>query len=302
MMFCAEHLKRTENPQPRRQTSLNTHMKPSWIRYRSSDIAYLKAGKGPHLTVCFHGFLEDASSFLELSEHLPDHTLIAFDLPFHGRTSWREGLKLSVEEWIELMGLCPEIGKNDYGIIGYSMGGKMALSVYQARPERVPFLWLIAPDGLKPDPWHHFATRTSIGHAIMKYNLRNPRGFMRLLDLLERTRVVNGSIAKFVRYYMKDESMREKVYQTWMTFRDFRPETDHIRKQIIRNKTVVSMVFGQYDKLCPAARGKVFAEGMTPYVRMQSLQAGHLLLRAHHLRNVALALSDHKPEPAAVSA
>ena len=274
-------------------------MKPSWIHYRSSDIAYLISGTGPRLTVCFHGFLEDASSFMALSEYLPDHTLIAFDLPFHGRTSWREGLELGVEEWIEIIALCPEIGGSDYGIIGYSMGGKMALSVYQARPEQVPFLWLIAPDGLKPDPWHHFATRTAIGHAVMKYNLRHPRSFMTLLNVLERTRVVNGSIAKFVRYYMQDESMREKVYQTWMTFRDFRPETALIRKQIVRYETGVSMVFGRYDKLCPAARGRAFAEGMAASVRMHSLQAGHLLLRTHHLRDVSLALTDHKPEPAA---
>lgn len=275
-------------------------MKPSWIHYRSSDIAYMKAGSGPQLTVCFHGFLEDATSFISLAEYLPEHTLIAFDLPFHGRTSWREGMNLGIKEWIEIIALCPEIGNNDYGIVGYSMGGKIALSVYQARPERVPFLWLIAPDGLKPDPWHHFATRTSIGHAIMKYNLRNPGSFMRLLDFLERTRVVNGSIAKFVRYYMQDESMREKVYQTWMTFRDFRPDTDNIRSQIRRYKTKVSMVFGRYDKLCPAARGRTFSEGMSPLVKMKTLHAGHLLMRTHHMLEVAHALTDSNKQAAVV--
>ena len=242
--------------------------------------------------------MEDASSFMALAEHLPHHTLIAFDLPFHGQTNWREGLHLGVNEWIGIITQCPDIGDRDYGIIGYSMGGKIALALYQERPERVPFLWLIAPDGLKPDPWHRFATRTIIGHAIMRHNLRNPHGFMRLLDLLERTRVVNGSIAKFVRYYMQDEAMREKVYQTWMTFRDFRPVADHIRKQIGQQKTAVSMVFGRYDKLCPASRGRTFAEGMSPLIEMKTLQAGHLLMRAHHLPDVALALTASKLKPA----
>ncbi len=273
-------------------------MKPSWLRYRSSDIAYLKAGSGPRLAVCFHGFMEDASGFLALSEHLPDHTLIAFDLPFHGRTNWHEGLKLSVQEWINIIAQCPEIGDRDYGIIGYSMGGKMALTVYQTRPERVPFLWLIAPDGLKPDPWHHFATHTTVGHAIMRYNLRNPRGFMRLLDLLEKSRLLNGSIAKFVRYYMQDETMREKVYQTWMTFRDFRPDANMIREEIRRNKTEVSMVFGRYDKLCPAARGHAFTERMSSLIRMKTLQTGHLLMRPHHLQELAKALTGSKHERA----
>jgi pimeloyl-ACP methyl ester carboxylesterase len=249
------------------------------------------------MTVCFHGFLEDASSFVELSDQLPGHTLIAIDLPFHGRTNWREGLSLGVQEWISIIAQCPEIGDRNYGIIGYSMGGKMALTVYQARPEKVPFLWLIAPDGLKPDPWHHFATRTTVGHAIMRYNLRNPSSFMRLLDMLEKSRVINGSIAKFVRYYMQDEAMREKVYQTWMTFRDFRPEADKIRQQIRQNKTEVSMVFGRYDKLCPASRGLAFAEGMPTFVRMKTMQAGHLLMRPHHLKELAKALTGRKHEP-----
>lgn len=269
-------------------------MKPLSFRYRSSDISYRKAGSGPRLAVCFHGFMEDASAFPAMAAYLPDHTLVAFDLPFHGQTNWREGLRLDVSEWIDIIAQCPDVGARDYGLIGYSMGGKMALALYQARPEHVPFLWLIAPDGLKPDPWHHFATRTRIGHAVMKYNLRHPRGILRLLDILERSRLLNASIAKFVRYYMQDEPMREKVYQTWMTFRDFRPDAGQIRGQIHRHQTDVSMVFGRYDKLCPAARGQAFAEGMPTSIRLKILQAGHLLMRPQHLSGVAGALSGSK--------
>jgi pimeloyl-ACP methyl ester carboxylesterase len=269
------------------------------FRYKSSEIHWTKAGTGRKLGVCFHGFMEDSAGFRALAEYLTDYTLVAFDLPFHGRTIWQEGLHLGIREWTNIIASCPEVGDRDYGIIGYSMGGKMALSVYESRPERVPFLWLIAPDGLKPDPWHHFATHTKIGHAIMRRTLKKPQGFFLLLDFLERTRLLNGSISKFVRYYMQDEAMREKVYQTWMTFREFRPDTRKITDLIERYKTDVSMVFGRYDRLCPAARGLAFSEGMSA-VKMNILPAGHLLMREHHLPALAAALTGSK-EPQAMA-
>ena len=269
------------------------------FRYKSSEIIWTKAGTGSRLAVCFHGFMEDSAGFMSLAEFLPDFTLVAFDLPFHGRTIWREGLHLGVREWTEIIAACPEVGVRAYGIIGYSMGGKLALSVYESRPEQVPFLWLIAPDGLKPDPWHRFATQTKAGHAIMRHTLQKPQGFFRLLDFLERTRLINGSVSKFVRYYMQDEAMREKVYQTWMTFRDFRPDSRKITTQIGRYRTDVSMVFGRYDRLCPAARGQAFSKGL-PAVRMNILPAGHLLMREHHLPAVAAALTGSK-EPKALA-
>lgn len=266
--------------------------------YKSSDISYLKAGNGPRLTVCFHGFLEEASSFQAMADHLPDHTLIAFDLPFHGQTQWREGLRLGVQQWVDIIAACPDIGQRDYGLMGYSMGGKMALTVYENRPDRVPFLYLIAPDGLRPDPWHRFATRTRIGHALMRFTLNHPTGFIKLLDILERTRLLNGSIAKFVRYYMQDAGMRQKVYHTWMTFRDFRPSTEHIRTSVERCNTDMAMVFGRYDRLCPAHWGRTFTAGLAAPVRLRVLPAGHLLLREHHLPSVAAALTAKTAEPA----
>lgn len=274
-------------------------MESSFYRYKSSDIYWTKAGSGPRLAVCFHGFLEDSTGFRALTEYLPDHTIVAFDLPFHGRTIWREGLYLGVREWIDIISKCPEVGERNYGIIGYSMGGKMALSVYESRAERVPFLWLIAPDGLKPDPWHRFATQTKAGHSIMRHTLQKPQGFFLLLNFLERTKLINGSISKFVRYYMQDEAMREKVYQTWMTFRDFRPDTKKITTLIERYRTDLSMVFGRYDRLCPAARGLEFSRGLSD-VRMNILPAGHLLMREHHLPAVAAALTGSK-EPKAMA-
>ena len=127
-------------------------MTSHFIPYRQSTIHYRKSGKGQHLVVCFHGFGEFAKTFDPIAASLTDHTLIAIDLPFHGETIWREGLECSIEEMLEIIRLCPEIGEKPYGLMGYSMGGRIVLSIYEAIPDKISYIVLIAPDGLKVNP------------------------------------------------------------------------------------------------------------------------------------------------------
>ena len=262
-------------------------MSSQFINFRHSAIHYLIFGNGPILTVCFHGFAEDAKSFEKLADSMPDHKLVAIDLPFHGKTAWKEELHLSIPDLIEVIRLCPEIGDKPFGIMGYSMGGKIALSVLEALKGKVTHLLLIAPDGLRADPWHWFGTKTLIGGYVLRRTMQQPAWFLSFLKIMRRTGLVNESIYKFVLYYVDEPYMRNKVYMIWTTMRDFRPSIPAIIGFIKKERIPVKMVFGKFDRLCPYKWGQQFARSLDGLAELKILDTGHLLLHEKHVPKVA---------------
>ena len=149
-------------------------MTSHFLTYQQSTIHYRKSGSGPHLTVCFHGFGEFAKTFDPVAASLHDHTLIAIDLPFHGETIWREETELSINGLLEIISLCPEIGDSPFGLMGYSMGGRVVLTLFETVPEKINYIVLIAPDGLKANPWYLFATQTIAGKKCFQVYHEKP--------------------------------------------------------------------------------------------------------------------------------
>jgi len=267
-------------------------MTSHFISYHQSTIHYRKSGSGPHLTVCFHGFGEFARTFDPIAASLSDHTLIAIDLPFHGETIWREGHDLTVDEMLEIIRLCPEIGDKPYGLMGYSMGGRIVLTLYEAVPEKILYLVLIASDGLKVNPWYWFATQTFMGKRIFRYTMNKPNWFSGLLTAGRKTGIVNESIMKFVHRYIDDTAMREKVYQVWITLRRFTPRLPIVKSLIRKFETPVYLIFGRYDRIIVAQSGKSFIKTLEKWCHIEILDAGHQVLHPRYTALIANAL-DH---------
>lgn len=218
---------------------------------------------------------------------MQEHRLVAIDLPFHGRTEWNEGLHLTIADLIQIIRLCPEIGEKPFGIMGYSMGGKVALTLLEALNVKITHLFLIAPDGLRADPWHWFGTKTMIGGLILRYTMQQPAWFLSLLKIMRRTGLVNESIYKFVLYYVNEPDMRKKVYMIWTTMRDFRPDIPTIVGFIKKEMIPVRMVFGKFDRLCPYKWGQQFAGSLHGLAELETLDTGHLLLHEKHVPKLA---------------
>ena len=272
-------------------------MTSHFIPYRQSTIHYRKSGTGPHLVVCFHGFGEFAKTFDPIAASLTDHTLIAIDLPFHGETIWREGLECSIDEMLEIIRLCPEIGEKPYGLMGYSMGGRIVLTLYETIPDKISYIVLIAPDGLKVNPWYWFATQTFIGKRIFRYTMSMPAWFNGLLQAGQKTGLVNVSIMKFVHRYIDDTVMREKVYQVWTTMRKFTPRLTKVKSLIKKNQTPVYLIFGKFDRIIVPKFGERFMLDIEKWCRMEILDAGHQVLHPRYADAIANALAycrDHQ--------
>jgi pimeloyl-ACP methyl ester carboxylesterase len=263
----------------------------SFIQTGDTAVHYLRAGEGTHLLVCFHGFGEHARTFELISGQLPGFTIIAFDLPFHGKTTLDTGAAFSVEELLEIVKRCPEIQEKKFGLLGYSMGGRIALSVYEAVPLKVECIILLAPDGLVVNPWYRFATRTIVGQKVFRYTMFHPGWFLGLLNLSKRLNLVNQSVWKFVQSQVGDLQMREKIYSVWMAFRHFSPNLVNIKRQILEYQSPVYMLFGQYDRIITPNKGISFVKSIQPYGKIKIIESGHQLLHPRNLNAITEAIT-----------
>jgi pimeloyl-ACP methyl ester carboxylesterase len=248
------------------------------------------SGSGPRVTVCLHGFGEFARTFDPLSAALSGHTLVAIDLPWHGETDWQEGLDMEVTDLMRMIRDIPQVGTSRFGLMGYSMGGRICLSLFEAFPQDVDFLLLIAPDGLKVNPWYRFATQTSVGNHVFRSVMARPGGFVRLLRTGRRLGLFNESIMKFVRIYVDDKQMRNTVYRVWTTMRRFRPGLPIVKTLIREHRVPVYLLFGQYDRIIQPSLGKPFVDGLEEWATMQVLDVGHQLLHPRNVEAIARGL------------
>src|SRR5215831_16075234 len=170
--------------------------------YKNSEIGYQLFGKGPRPVICFHGYGEDTESFLFLEKYLGDEfSLIAFDLPFHGKTNWQEknfsqdDLLTLIKELLILNGF--DYKTSQLTLLAFSLGGRVALNVYELMPSSITRLVLLAPDGMKVNFWYWLSTQTFIGKSLFSFTMKNPAWFFGFLKIINLLGLVNRSIFKF---------------------------------------------------------------------------------------------------------
>lgn len=119
------------------------------LNTRSGRFAALewRNSAGPR-TLCLHGWLDNAASFIPLAQQLQPLDLVALDLAGHGHSQHRpRGTKYYfMDNLWDLDAVLDKLGWPDCHLLGHSMGGGVACMFAAAAPERVRKLVLL--DGL----------------------------------------------------------------------------------------------------------------------------------------------------------
>jgi pimeloyl-ACP methyl ester carboxylesterase len=278
-------------------------MKNRLLAYKNSRISYYTYGSGPRLVVCFHGYGEYGRLFQFLGEYAGDEfSFYALDLPFHGHTRWNEGLNFTHTDLQEIIHaillennhqLHPDSYRDEklrLILLGFSLGGRMALSLYQAWPGAVEKLVLLAPDGLKVNFWYWLATRTWVGNRLFSFTMKHPGWFLSFLRLMNKFGLVNASIFKFVNYYIGDKEARLLLYQRWTSLRRLKPNLSLIKTCIRKNNTRVHLIYGQHDRIILPVRGEHFRKGIEKYCTLEVITSGHQVLHAKHATEIVTSL------------
>ncbi len=266
----------------------------------SSRISYSVWGTGRKLLLCFHGYGESASSFSLLADRLgSEFTILAPDLPFHGGTTWNEGLYFDpslLPGLIDKMlasfltdpspraALSPQTDR--WWVLGYSMGGRVALGLLERSPEKIANLLLLAPDGLKMNPWYFLATQTRTGNRVFRRIMKRPGPILGLLKIAGAAKWINPAVYKFMLRYIEDDRVRDELYKRWTVMRGFKPRLTAIRSIILERHIPVNLVYGSHDRIIRYQRGERFRKGIEPWCQLQILDTGHALLQTKFLDTI----------------
>jgi len=250
-----------------------------FLPYASSRFHGIREGTGPQLLICLHGFGESAMHFVPLAKYMGSRfTIVGIDLPFHGQTTWEEKRPFTRQDLQTLIEMIlQEQHQHHFSLLGYSMGGRLALSMIPVVAPQLRHVILLAPDGIKNNPWHMFVTRTALGNRLFKYVTYKPQLFFRLLTAVRKLGTLNESVYKFAFHSMDKLDKRLLVYNVWTCMRRMLPDLKQCKKALAQYDIRTLLIYGKYDRIIPAVVGERLVDGSFPG-EILVLEKGHQLI------------------------
>ncbi len=252
--------------------------------FSDSTLEYVKFGSGPACLLAFHGFGRSYSDFEFLAKHLGDHfTIFAFNIFHHGNSTYpshrvdkntlqKDEIGTIIESFLEQESI------DRFSILGYSLGGKMALTICEYFAPKMDHLILVAPDGIHINKWYKFAAHNRIGRGIAKGIIKKPRPFFRFADFMKWSKLVPPHLHRFAYINLDTEEKRRLVYTVWMTFRQIDPDIHKVQRMLNENKVNAILVFGKFDRVIPPRVGERLASGLDEKDCLHVMDNGHKLL------------------------
>jgi pimeloyl-ACP methyl ester carboxylesterase len=267
------------------------HHSSGYINAGPFRLHYLKMGVGRKLLIAFHGYGNDASMFLPFERYLSqNYTIYSFDLPHHGKSRCDSGPAIEKGHLHGVVtALMQEMRVDRVAVMGYSIGGRVALSVVETMPEHIEKVVLIASDGLVFNRFYHFVTNTGVGRRLFRNCLEKPKAYMSLLDWLKKLKIIDQHRHGFASHYLASEPSRTFLLRVWPCLRKLVPDDAKVRKLVKQHAIPIHIYIGQHDRIIPVRLAQRFKANLDS-VQLYILDKGHRLLDAETVPQVAAAL------------
>ncbi|HEY8398541.1 MAG TPA: alpha/beta hydrolase [Flavihumibacter sp.] len=258
------------------------------LQFRQKTIHYQLYGTGPDWVLALHGYGESGESFRALAEILGDrYRFICPDLPLHGETTWSEDCMLPSDLADMTQLFLTKYSISQITLAGYSMGGRLAITLVTEIPERIKSIWLMAPDGWVINPWYRFATQTGMGNRIFKIVMERPKILLKGFDLARRIRLVDRSRYKFAGYFLNDPTERQALYDRWTCYRKCHPDKKQLVRILQEHQISIVQFFGELDRIIRPEGARWIQSALPQLVQTHILKTGHRLLDPAIAPNIA---------------
>ena len=265
---------------------------------------FLRSGTGPNALIALHGFGRSSADFVRFTRPLNKvFTVYAADIFFHGKSTVEriapDRNPLTPEEFTAFFSaFFDHIGADKVWLMGYSLGGRLAMVLAQNMPERIGGLYLFAPDGLNVNRWYGLLSHYAAGRALFRFFRRRPSWFFRTLRFLLNAGVVSPRTADFVESQIRTSVDQERVYMTWCFLRKLEPDHKLLGERLSANGISLDLYFGLYDNIIREGQAKKLLSHVDR-ARVRTLRSGHFLLTAANmlliLKEGQISLPDRLP-------
>ncbi|NRB64170.1 MAG: alpha/beta hydrolase [Saprospiraceae bacterium] len=210
-------------------------------------------GTGPEVILALHGFRQSGLVFAKTLAPSSDRfTIVAPDLPFHGRTVWDQ------QEYTphDLEQLCWQLinkmGVQNFTLAGFSLGGQLACGLAIRGTLPINRLILLAPD-TPATKWGWFTFGIPYASRKALQRLFNRIGDQyRWLERLYQFRILDRFTYYFLRRNLAEKAGRNQLFGTWRARGYFQSTFRNVAQLPIP----VHIHLGQEDPLIPAQKIK----------------------------------------------
>ncbi len=259
-----------------------------YIATNKERLHYHKWGTGKKLLLAFHGYGDTAEIFSPMVQYLGAvYTILSVDLPHHGGSKWETESRLNSKDIAEITtSLMTEYKADKISLIGYSLGGRVCLAIAEHIPELIDRIVLIAPDGLKKDPYYYFFTRTWFGKKVFNNLLERPGPYFAVMRLLKNARLVHHKRYKFAMNFLGTSESRDMLLRVWPSMNEVMPEPEQLKKIIATHHLPVIIFMGEHDKIIPPANAMKFKSGLDS-VQVHIIEKGHRMIDNETARQIS---------------
>lgn len=255
-------------------------IKADVFQWKSSTLFYRTWGKGKKVMIAFHGYGLDGQTMYPITESILDqYTIIAIDLPYQGRSRWRETstltgteLKLLIQQF-----LLHIHHQGKVSLLAYSIGGNYALGLVHHCPEIVDKLVLIAADGLKFKLPFWIITRTWIGKALFNGFVLFPQPVFFTIKLGRKINLFPPRVLNFFYESIATKNKRAALRMRWISVSRIMPWQANVIATLNQNKIKVLLIFGRKDHVIPVKNAVRFGKKIDN-CHLEILEQGHQLL------------------------
>ena len=262
---------------------------PDPAQARPGEAPYLeRRGTGARELVLLHGWALNLRVFDALAAALgPDFTITAVDLPGHGRSAEPRAFVehgWSLERLVDW--LAPALPR-DALVLGWSLGGQVALQLARQAPERVAALVLVSstPRFVSGDGWTH-----GVAPAVLAHFARHLGGDYRqtVHDFLELQ--VRGSRdaaaaleALQAALFAQGEASAPVLSRSLEVLRG-----SDLRATLGATAQPALVVGGQYDRVTPPGAARALAAALPHARHHEFARCGHAPFLTHEAEFAAL--------------
>lgn len=254
-------------------------MLKEFVRYKNSKIHYISFGSGEKVLIAFHGFGENAKSFLSLEPSLgKKYTVYSFDIPYHGDTQWKEKNVFTQSDLVQFISdFITSLNIVQFSVLGFSMGGKCAMAVAKHFTDRIDTLILMASDGIRTRRLYNIAVYPRWGKDVFKIIISRPGGFFTFMHIMHASKLISPWLYKFTLNHMDTKEKRQRLYDTWLAMANFKVDINKLKERLNAYDVRTFLFFGERDEVIPVSVGEYFASGLKN-CQLVRLNRGHYFI------------------------
>lgn len=252
------------------------------LSFEEADIGLQTKGDGPQVLVCLHGYLQDRHLFEPLFENVPSGwRIILVDLPCFGESVWKSNTPMTQDFIQKFWQSIQARFKGDvWHLLGFSMGGKISMAIQTLENPQTQKVILIAPDGIRSNPWHRFAAETLPGKWVLKLIFRRPVPFLKLADIIYRKRWIDRMRHRVFMANFASLKNRQWFSEYLRIYGGIRLDIKNLAKNPYSRLTRWYVIWGRHDEVLSPKNVKRFRRYF-PGTRIDIIEGKHLLIDHH---------------------